>query len=356
MPPEHFYYHPRMTAYNLGPNHPLKPIRLLRTIELLEHFGFQCADPGPGKEEDALRVHSPEYVDAVKRANQMKPSEAYAYGFGTGDTPIIPNMYPVCLAYLAGSIKAAEAVRDGAKLAYNLSGGLHHAQRGNASGFCVFNDPAAAIHVLKEKMERIAYVDIDVHHGDGVQAIFYDDPNVLTCSIHQDGRTLYPGTGFVDETGADFSSLNMPLAPGTTGDVWLWAFENSILPALGRFKPQAIVLQMGTDSHILDPLAHLENTAQEWLQAVISIRDLGLPLVVLGGGGYSLNCVPRMWSAASMVLAGMEVPQHVPEPFGEEWKMPTFFDPKLPEPRKAGEAQAKRNVAWLEENFFPHMK
>ncbi|HZH99421.1 MAG TPA: hypothetical protein VEX38_10660, partial [Fimbriimonadaceae bacterium] len=280
----------------------------------------------------------------------------WEYGFGTQDNPVIPGMYEVSLAYTAGSVKAAEAVRDGAPLAFNLSGGLHHAHYAKASGFCVFNDPAVAVDILRERFARVAYIDIDVHHGDGVQWMFYDDPTVLTCSIHQDPRTLYPGTGRVDETGEAFTSLNVPLEPGTTGDTWLWAFERSVLPALRRFRPEAVVLQMGTDAHKLDPLAHIRCTAQEWVAAVERIRDFGVPIVALGGGGYNLATVPRMWAAACLSLVRHELDgPEIPEPFATDWEMPLFFDPFLPEPRKTGIEQAERVVNWLEHNLLPNI-
>ena len=337
-----FYYHPRMLAYDFGPQHPLRPERLLRTIETLESSGFEPKDPGEGNVEDVLRVHSEEYVHAIQGAEHLSGAERAQFGVSSGDTPVFEGMYEASLAYTSGSAQAALDVAGGAPLAISLSGGLHHAQKGHASGFCVFNDCAVAISILKERFERVAYVDIDVHHGDGVQALFYDDPNVLTCSIHQDGRTLYPGTGFVEETGVEFSSLNVPLMPGTTGDVWVWAFSQTILPAIDRFKPQAVVLQMGTDSHFLDPLARINNTCQEWLQAVTAIRDLRLPTVALGGGGYNVDCVIRMWSSACLTLVAEEV-------------LEQFLDAGLPIPRESGRDHAEAVVDWLTENFLDRM-
>ncbi len=341
-----FFYHPRMLRYDFGPQHPLKPERLRRTIELLGHFGIVPTDPGEGSREEPLRVHSEEYVDAVEHANQLDFDEAYGYGFTTQDTPRFPGMYEASLAYTSGSARAAEAVRDGAELAISLSGGLHHAQRSYASGFCVFNDCAVAAHILKEKFERVAYVDIDVHHGDGVQAIFYDDPSVLTCSIHQDGRTLYPGTGFVSDTGADFSSINVPLWPGTSPETWIWAFRNGIMPALRAFLPKAIVLEMGADSHALDPLARIENDVQTWIEAVKDIKALNIPTVALGGGGYSITEVVRMWTAATLTLLDIPVPEEVPEPYAANWSMPRFFD-REQSPSDAGRPQAQEAVNWL---------
>jgi acetoin utilization protein AcuC len=341
-----FFYHPRMLAYDFGPQHPLRPERLRRTVEILGAFGVESVDPGEGSAQDPLRVHSAEYVEAVRIADQLTYDEATAFGIATGDTPRFPGMYEASIAYTAGSARAAEEVKDGAQLAISLSGGLHHAQRSNASGFCVFNDCAVAISILRERFAKVAYVDIDVHHGDGVQAIFYEDPTVLTCSIHQNGRTLYPGTGSVSETGADNASINVPLWPGTSPSVWLWAFRNGILPKLEAFNPEAIVLQMGTDSHALDPLAAIENNAQTWLEAVKDIQATNKPLVALGGGGYNLTTVPRMWVAATLTLLGISVPESVPEPYGSEWGLPRFFDPE-PEPTDAGLRQAEEAVAQL---------
>jgi acetoin utilization protein AcuC len=280
-------------------------------------------------------------------ATFMCREEMWPWGFGTTDNPVFAGMFEASLAYLAGTVRAAEAVRDGAPLAFGIAGGLHHAQRSRASGFCVFNDPAVACAILREKFERVAYVDIDLHHGDGVQALFFDDPTVLTCSIHETGKRLYPGTGFVEERGAGDSSVNVPLEPFTTGDTWLWAFENGILPALRRFQPQAIVLQMGTDPHFLDPLGHLQVAAQEWLRAVEHIKALGQPLIAVGGGGYELSCVPRMWAAAVMTLSGIEFEERIPASIPSEWGMQTFADRDLPQPRSQGRAEAEAAIDQL---------
>ncbi len=361
----YFYYHPRMLAYDFGPRHPLKPERLRRAVRLLEALSdVEPIDPGPGERGEALRLHDEEYVRAVEQIDAALQGEEESdevadlraeHGFW-GDNPPFAGMYAASLAYLSGSVRAAEAVRDGAPLAFGIAGGLHHAQRDRASGFCIFDDPAIACHVLRERFDRVAYVDIDVHHGDGVQALFYDDPSVLTCSIHEDGRSLYPGTGFVDETGTDFTALNVPLIAGTTGDIWLDAFEGGILPALARFAPDAIVLQMGTDPHENDPLAHIRTTTQEWLAAVRHVRDLGLPIVALGGGGYALDNVPRMWTAACLTLAHVPYPDALPRDLAEEWGgSATFSDPYFPAPRGAGREHAEAVLQWLAKNHHPNV-
>lgn len=334
-----------MLAYDFGPRHPLRPERLRRAVSLVQLLArVPPIDPGEGDVEDVLRVHDASYVEEVARASQ-NPAGASGYGLGSLDNPAFEGMHEAALAYCAGSAAAARAVLGGSKLAVNLSGGLHHALRDRASGFCVYNDPAIAIAILRERYERVAYIDIDVHHGDGVQWIFYSDPSVLTASIHESGRTLFPGTGFPEETGAQGTSVNVELPARATGDIWLETFERGILPALEIFGPQAIVLQMGTDPHFLDPLAHLQVAVQEWLGAVRAVRDLGLPIVAVGGGGYNLTTVPRMWAAAVLTLMRLEVPHDLPAGYDSG----TFLDPELPQPRRQGEEEAHRSLRRLEQ-------
>ena len=335
-----------MTSYNFGPNHPLKPVRLVKTIELLQSClpELVVTDPAMASRADLERVHSSDYVDAVAAVSSGQPVDKRLVsesGFLSGDNPPFPGMYEASLAYVGGSVRAAQAVCDGAVTAFNWAGGLHHARRSEASGFCVFNDCAVACAILRDKFDRVAYVDIDLHHGDGVQWIFYDDPTVMTCSIHEDGRYLYPGTGSVEETGRDLTSVNAPLAPLTTGDTWLMAMERVVIPSLQRFEPRAIVLQMGADAHVTDPLGHLMVTVQEWLAAIQMVKALGLPIVALGGGGYDLANVPRMWTAATLTLLGLPLPMDR-----------GLTDKHLPEPRWQGLHEAEAMVRAHEENFL----
>lgn len=345
-----FFYHHRSMSYDFGPRHPLKPVRLARTMALLEAAApdVEFLDPGLASREDIARCHEDHYIDfvrALSEGHEADAGEAFSYGFTGGDTPPFTGMYEAACAYTGGGVKAAQMVNEGAALAFNMSGGLHHAQAANASGFCVFNDVAISTAILRERFDRVAYVDIDLHHGDGVQALFYDDPTVLTYSIHQNGRTLYPGTGFLHETGADLSSVNVPLWPGTTGPVWIRAFKETISLAFDRFQPQAVVLQMGTDAHRLDPLGHLECLAQHWLEAVAWVRDYGVPIVAAGGGGYNLTTVPRMWTAAVLTLCGREVPVEIPASIPREWGMSTFLDPEVDEPLQ-GEEEAEKAIGF----------
>ena len=356
-----FYVHPRTTDYSFGEKHPLKPERLRRTLTLLERLGGPpVLHPGEGRVEDALRVHAPEYVEAIRLVDEgeLDPDDrADLCGqFGLyGDNPPFPGMYETSLAYNSASARAAEAVRDGAPLAIAIGGGLHHAHYDRASGFCIFDDPAVACAVLRDKFDRVAYVDIDVHHGDGVQGLFYNDPSVLTCSIHESGRTLYPGTGFPDETGADFSNLNVPVVAKTTADVWLDAFTQTIPPALERFEPGAIVLQLGTDTHWEDPLGHVLSILQAYIAAVRIVRDLGIPLVAVGGGGYNLTTVPRMWTAAILELCRVEYPDALPTDLAAAWGIPYFEDRELPFGPGGGRAAADEVIEMLRRDVLPNI-
>jgi acetoin utilization protein AcuC len=239
-------------------------------------------------------------------------------------------MHDISMDYVSSVVQAAEAVRDGATRGFGIGGGLHHAQREKASGFCVYNDPAIAVHILRERFDRVAYVDIDVHHGDGVENIFALNPSVLTISIHEDGRTLFPGTGAFEDQGlgqAVGSALNLPLPRGTTGVVWLELFKRVVPNVVAAFGAQAVVLQMGTDPHPEDRLGHLEVGFAEWLEAVRVVHGLDLPIVAVGGGGYNLLTVPRMWTAACLTLGNIEFEDELPEDLAAEWGVPTFSDP-----------------------------
>ncbi len=319
-----FFYTDALLRYNLGPQHPLRPVRLSMTYDLLNSYGMlgkavEVVAPERADWEEAAEVHSRDYLEMLNRLDDGEPVRGMQrYGFGGGDNPIFEGMYGASLLYTGASADAAQAILDGAgggQVAFNISGGLHHAHYDRAAGFCVLNDCAVALRRLRRKYARVAYVDIDVHHGDGVQELFYTDGSVLTISLHESGRTLFPGTGFTHEIGegeGEGCSINLPFAPNTTDEVWLEAWRAAALPLLKAYNPEAIVLQMGTDTHEMDPLAHLSLTAQGWLEAVNDVRDLGKPIVAVGGGGYNLTTVPRMWTLAIAALTGTGLPDEIP--------------------------------------------
>jgi acetoin utilization protein AcuC len=361
----HFYLDPDLYEYNFGSSHPLRPDRVRNSVALIEHFTGPCSlRSEPASDEDLERVHSRDYIDAVRevgiaameeRSDDDEILEMRSFHGFWGDNPPFPAMDAAARAYVGSTAAAARAVRDGAPLAFALGGGLHHALRAKASGFCIYNDPAIACSILRERFDRVAYVDIDVHQGDGVQWIFFEDPTVLTCSIHEDGRTLWPGTGGVEETGAEFTSLNVPMEAGTTADVWLEAFQKTIVPALKQWKPGAIVLQMGADTHYLDPLAHIDSNQQAWLSAVRSVGGLNIPLVAVGGGGYDLTTVPRMWASAVLSLAGISFEDRIPEPLRRSVGAETFSDVAYPCGSNGGRLHAERVIDHVVRNHLPHL-
>jgi acetoin utilization protein AcuC len=312
-----------LTGYDFGPEHPMNPVRVALTFSLARQLGVLSApsvtvvSPSPASDTELETVHDHEYIEAVRQAGRtLEP--APRYGLGTADDPVFAGMHEVSALITGATLAAARSVWTGAALhGASISGGLHHAMRRAASGFCIYNDPAVAIKwLLSAGATRVAYVDIDVHHGDGVQAAFYDDPRVLTISLHEHPATLFPGTGLPGETGAGEGlgyAVNVALPAGTSDPGWLRAFDAVVPPLLRAFKPEVLVTQHGCDSHFLDPLAHLELTVDAQRQAAIWLHDLAHELcggrwVLTGGGGYALvQVVPRTWTHLLAIAAGAPV-------------------------------------------------
>lgn len=307
-----------LLKYDLG-DHPLDPVRveltiaLARELGILDRPGVSVRPPVPATEEELLRVHRGDYLEAVKLA----PDDPFfrGYGLNTPDNPVFDHMHEVSALVAGATLAAARAVWSGEALrAINISGGLHHAMPARAAGFCVYNDPAVGIAgLLDAGAERVAYVDIDVHHGDGVQEIFADDPRVLTISLHESPLSLFPGTGFAQEIGAPDalgSAVNVALPAGTGDSGWLRAFHAVVPSVLRAFGPQIIVLQAGADSHRRDPLANLRLTVDGQRAAALAVRDLAGELcegklVATGGGGYELmQVVPRTWTHLLAMVTG----------------------------------------------------
>jgi acetoin utilization protein AcuC len=322
-----FIWSPKFTAYDLGPQHPLKPKRLTLTHRLLEAHGLlsrpevEVLAPRPASREDLLAVHSPDFVEAVIALEEGEsPPDIYHYGLGPGDNPIFPGIYQASALYCGASILAAEKVFSGeAEAAFNISGGLHHAHYNRAAGFCVFNDPALAINKLLQLSQgeaRIVYLDIDAHHGDGVQEAFYDNPRVLTISLHETGRSLFPGSGFVEEIGEGEGkgfAVNLPLAPATEDGTYLWAFHEIVPPLVEAFRPDFLCTQLGADAHFLDPLTHLALTTAAYEQMFAKMGELARGRwIAFGGGGYSLEAVPRVWTLAFGAMLGEALPNTLP--------------------------------------------
>ena len=326
-------YGRELLAYDHGPQHPLRPVRVMLTRELIASYGIlgggvEELAPRLASDEELELVHTAEYVDAVKRAGAGEPGDWWRYGFGPGDNPIFRGMHEASARVAGASVVAAEAVASGkADHAFNPAGGLHHAMPARASGFCVYDDPAIAIAwLLGSGVERVAYVDVDVHHGDGPQAIFYRDPRVLTISIHESGRYLFPGTGFVDERGAgeaEGTKANVPLPPYTSDEGWLGAMREVVPPLVRGFHPDVLVTQLGCDSHHSDPLAHLALTTNAYREAAKVLHELaheaaGGRWLAMGGGGYQwARVVPRAWTIYFAEMAERQLPDAIPEPWLE---------------------------------------
>jgi acetoin utilization protein AcuC len=309
----------QLINYDFGPGHPLAPVRVELTMALAREFGVfdvpevSLIDPDPAPDELLELVHDPAYLAAVRHAGEraargepLDPRSVF-FGLGTADDPVFPHMHEASALVVGATVAAARAVwTSEATHGASVAGGLHHAMSGAASGFCVYNDPAIAIRwLLDQGAERIAYVDLDVHHGDGVQAAFYDDPRVLTISLHEDPYTLFPGTGLPSETGAGAGegyAVNVALPVGTGDRGWLRALDAVVPPLLRSFQPQFLVSQHGCDSHRLDPLAHLEVTVDGQRRAQSMVHQLahetaGGRWLCTGGGGYALaTVVPRSWT------------------------------------------------------------
>ena len=324
-----------LTSYDFGPGHPLAPvrvdlaIRLSRALGVVGAGGIRVVAPPAADDDTIARVHAPRYIEAVQRAS-VKPHRAQLdYGLGTPDNPAFADMHQATARVVGASVEAARQVWSGESLhAANLSGGLHHAMPGHASGFCVYNDVAVAIAwLLDNGARRIAYVDVDVHHGDGVQAVFYDDPRVLTISLHESPQTLFPGTGYPDETGgagAAGSAVNVALPPGTDDAGWLRAFDAVVPPLVAKFDPDVLVTQHGCDSHAADPLAHLMLSVDGHRAAYLWLHTLAHEVcdgrwIATGGGGYAIvDVVPRSWTHLLAIVGGRPVEPSAPTP--DDWR------------------------------------
>ncbi|CAM5582935.1 Acetoin utilization protein AcuC OS=Streptomyces tendae OX=1932 GN=GUR47_18620 PE=3 SV=1 [Streptomyces tendae] len=297
-----------VTGYDFGPEHPMDPVRLALTRSLVGALGLdreaEVVAARPAGESTLRLVHRQDYIDAVKAASADPGAADGSYGLGTVDDPAFARMHEVSALIAGQSVGAAEAVWRGDALhAVNFAGGLHHAMPGAASGFCVYNDAALAIaRLLELGAERVAYVDVDVHHGDGVQAAFWEDPRVLTVSLHEHPATLFPQTGWPEETGADSaegSAVNVALPAGTGDAGWLRAFHAVVPEVLAEFRPQVLVTQHGADTHFEDPLAHLAVSLDAQRAVQVACHELaheyaGGRWVALGGGGYAVvDVVPR---------------------------------------------------------------
>jgi acetoin utilization protein AcuC len=366
-----FIYSDDFAGFDYGSGHPLKPFRLKLTYELIRACGLLASpdprliEPSVASVEDLLAWHTAEYIDVLTAANSGEyVSGAGAYGLGPGDNPIFAGMLDWSRLIAGASLKAAELVDSKeAEVAFNISGGLHHAMARRASGFCYVNDAVLVIKSLVARGRRVAYIDIDAHHGDGVQDAFYNTEKVLTISLHETGQALFPGSGFEHENGAGEGkgySVNVPLPPDTDDELFIHAFAELVPPLVEAYRPDIVVSQLGVDTFRSDPLAHLNITTNGFCRAVRMIQSLSPKWVALGGGGYDIANVARAWTLAWAVMNGIDASDEIPGTFLQQYLGTGFPGRKLrDEPfiiegsrKEAMRKDVDRVIGYIKENAF----
>lgn len=355
----------RLTTYNFGQSHPMAPVRIELTVELAAELGIvddlDLVGAEPATEDELALIHSASYIERVQKLSDHPTYADLSIGLGGEDNPVFAHMHEASSLIAGASVEAARRVWTGqAPRAVNISGGLHHAMPGNASGFCIYNDVALAIRwLLDNGAEKVAYVDVDAHHGDGVQRMFWDDPRVLTISIHEGPQSLFPGTGFSTETGgegAEGSAVNMPLPPGTSDAGWLRAFHAVIPPLVREFAPDILVTQQGCDSHMDDPLTNLMLSVDGQRASYLALRDLaeevcGGKWVATGGGGYAvMDVVPRAWAHLLSIVAGHPIDPQTATP--AQWRERIEHLRGMPGPQRMTDGRATGYRAW-EQGYDP---
>ena len=332
-------YHPAYREYSFGDDHPFHPRRVDMLLDLVASLGHPARTlaPRPATRAEVLDVHEEYYVRRVEELSAGKEvADREDYGLGTPDTPVFPGMDEAARWHVGGTLHGARMICGGtARRVLQLGGGLHHARRNFASGFCVYNDLAIAIRHLAGQGLWVLYVDVDVHHGDGVQQILDDDRRVMTVSLHESGKFLFPGTGDLHELGSGLGrglKLNVPLEPFTEGESYLEVLDEVVSSALRHFRPGVLVVQAGADAHRDDPLADLMLTTRDYeaiFRRLLGWADAftaGRALFTLGGG-YSVRAVPRVWAILYLVLQGLPVPEELPGAWTRRWKDALGEDP-----------------------------
>jgi acetoin utilization protein AcuC len=370
-----FIYTDAYHDYDYGPTHPLRIIRLKLTYDLIQAYGLldlpsvELIPTQKGNEDDLALFHNPDYLAVLKKANEgVSQRGIYAYGLGPGDNPIFRGLYDWSLWVTGATLQAFDFVAKGeGEVAFNIAGGLHHALGSRASGFCYVNDPVIGILKLLKQGKRVAYIDIDAHHGDGVQKAFYGSDRVLTISLHESGHTLFPGTGFEYEMGEEEGegySVNFPFLSGTDDEVYVWAFEEVVPDFIRAFQPDIVVTQLGVDSFYDDPLTNLHLTIRCFEKVVRRMRSMASRWVGLGGGGYNISNVARAWTLAWAVMNGVEVPDELPKAYLEEAAKFGVHErslrgaPKLPFRSWKGDIrrEAERIADYLKKTVLPKVK
>ncbi len=366
-----FIYTDKFSKFDYGPNHPFKISRLKITYELIKSCGLlslpntQFIEAEMAGDEEVLLFHDKEYIEVLKAANVgIEIPNAYYYGLGHGDNPVFKGLYDWSKLVTGASLQAASLIEHGeVNIAFNISGGLHHAMASRASGFCYINDIVIAILSLLKKGRRVAYIDIDAHHGDGVQEAFYSTDKVLTISVHETGKMLFPGTGFASETGKDEGegySVNIPMPPYSDDELFLFAFNEIVPPIIEKFKPDFVVTQLGVDAFCSDPLTHLNYTNNGYCKVVKKIKEISPKWIALGGGGYDITNVAKAWTLAWAIMNEVEIPENISEIFLKKHLQEGFWSRKMRDEiylekgmrKKQMSEEVKRVVEFIKEKVF----
>ncbi|HUU51308.1 MAG TPA: acetoin utilization protein AcuC [Nitrospinota bacterium] len=370
-----FIYTDQFEKFDYGPSHPLKTYRLKLTYELIKSYGLllpsdnRYIEAKMAGNEDLLMYHQKEYIEILKilNSNIIIPG-AERFGLGPGDNPIFEGLFDWSRLVTGASLKAASLVDSGeADIAFNISGGLHHAMASRASGFCYINDPVISIMSLLKKGRKVAYIDIDAHHGDGVQDAFYFTDKVLTISIHETGHMLFPGLGFENEMGNDVGkgySVNVPMPPYSDDELFLLAFNEIVPPLMEKFLPDIVVTQLGVDSFVTDPLTHLNYTNRGFCEVIKKIKEIAKKWVALGGGGYHIANVAKAWALAWAIMNDIELKDEIPKDFLDRYSKEGFQSGKIWDEiyveRGATKEQlnkeVKRVIDFIKENVFPRIR
>lgn len=319
-------YSPDFSRYSYGVEHPFKVQRYRLAYELIQAYGLTQIPGGrlcqsrPIAEEQLLTFHSPDYLARLKEfSTAEEPRADFRYGLGDTENPVFKGVYDWACLGTAGTVEAARlVVEEGYDFAFNLAGGWHHAHRNKASGFSYLNDAVIAINVLLAKGKRVVYLDLDAHHGDGVQDAFYDSDQVLTISLHESGVYFFPGTGFENETGAGKGvgySVNIPLLEHTDDALYMKAFDEIAFPLIAAFDPDVMVTQVGADTFRTDPLTNLEITTHAYSYIIRKLKALQIPWVAVGGGGYDIMNVARAWTIVWAIMNNTDLPPALPPSF-----------------------------------------
>ncbi len=369
-----FIFTDAFLKFDYGSTHPFKIFRLKLTFDLITAFRLlslqnsRYIEAKIAEDKELLLFHDREYVEILKAADVgIEIPNAYYYGLGPGDNPLFKGLYEWSKLVTGASLQALSLVESGeVDIAFNISGGLHHALPSRASGFCYINDIVIAIMAVLKSGGRVAYIDIDAHHGDGVQKAFYTTDKVLTISMHETGKTLFPGTGFENEVGegeGEGYSVNIPMPPFSDDELFLYAFNEIVPRLIKKFSPDIIFTQLGVDSFYSDPLTHLNYTNNGFCEAVKKMKEIAPRWVALGGGGYNIASVAKAWTLAWAIMNEIEIPDEIPEDFLKRYVQEGFRSKKMKDEmyiekgirKEQMKEEVKRVTGFIKEKVFKRM-